>query len=136
MEKISLEGIRVNPDNIKVIKNLAEAYYYQKKYKEAIEYLEKYISKILNENDNFLKEAYLYLGISYLNIESYQKSDIALLTANYYLPNNKDVLLNMAILKEKLKDFEKSKELYNSVLKLEPENAEAKEGLERLNKEN
>jgi len=132
MEKISLEGMKIDPTDARVIQNLAESYFYQKKYNDAINAFEKYLALKYNKYDAYIFKAYNYLGICFYNLDLYNKADIALSTSNYFKQNNPTTLLYMAYVKEKLLNKEKAKEYFSDVLKLDPENVDAKEGLQRL----
>ena len=132
MERISLEGLNVISDDTRILQNLAESYYFQEKYADAIPIFQKYIALKFDKNDTYIPEAYYYLGDCFYNIKSYYKADIALSTAKYFQPNNMKLLLKLALVKEKNKDLKKAEEYYNTVIKYDANNNEAKEGLSRV----
>lgn len=131
MEKISLEGIAIQPSDIRVIRNLAEAYYFQRKWSDAIPLFEKYISYRYNWDDPFIQTVYYYLGICFIYEEKYRKADIALSTAKNVRPNDVNTLIRLAFVKEKLEEYKKAISLYNTALKIQPTNQSAAEGLKR-----
>ncbi|MBN2546400.1 MAG: hypothetical protein JXB50_11430 [Spirochaetes bacterium] len=133
MERISFEGLRINSEDVRIIKNLAEAYYFQKKYSEAIPYFQKYLSVKYKTNDIYIQTLYYYLGICFFNNNNLYKADISLSTARYFQPNNINILLLLAETKEKLKDYDKSLKLYNNALILSPNNQTALDGINRIN---
>jgi len=133
MEKISLEGLKYSTDDVRIIKNLAEAYYFQKKYNEAIPFFQKYLNFKYKTNDIYNQTVYQFLGICFFNINNFYKADISLSTAKYFQPNNLNIVLLLAETKEKLKDYDKSLKLYNDALLLSPNNQTALDGIARIN---
>jgi len=133
MEKVSLEGLKYSSEDVRIIKNLAEAYYFQKKYNEAIPFFHKYLNFKYKTNDIYIQTLYYYLGICFLNINNLYKADISLSTAKYFQPNNLNIVLLLAETKEKLKDYDKSLKLYNDALILSPNNQTALDGINRIN---
>lgn len=133
MEKVSLEGIKYDPNHISVIRNLAEAYFYQNKFTDAVPYFQKYISKRNIKTDNYILTAYYLLGISLYNIGYYNKADIAFSTVKHLQPGNINAFIYLAQTKEKLQDYNKALILFNEVLKLSPNNTQALDGIQRIN---
>jgi tetratricopeptide (TPR) repeat protein len=131
-EKISVEGLKYAADDLRIMKNIIDAYYYQKKYAELVPHLEKYISFRYNANDPYLATLYYYLGISFLNLGSYRKADVSLSTALHYNPNDLNTLIQLAETMIKLNQIEKAKKFFNSALKIQPNSTEAADGLKRL----
>lgn len=136
MEKISLEGLKIKEDDTRIIRNLAEALFFQKKYNDATIYFQKYLSFTYKTNDFYIPTLYYYLGVSLLNTGSLNKADIALSTAKYYQPKNINVLLALAETKEKLKDYETALKMYNEVLTISPGNSKALEAISKINTTN
>jgi tetratricopeptide (TPR) repeat protein len=132
MQSISLEGLKYAPSDIRIMKNLAEAYYFQNMFKEAINYFNQYIKNRFNENDPYIGYAYYYLGTCYYNLNLYRKADVALSTAKFYRPQDNKIILQLAETMEKLNDREKARKFYENVLVFEPSNVEAQEGLKRV----
>ena len=132
MENISLEGLKINPTDVRIIKNLAEAYFYQSKFQKAIDSFEKYLKYRYQKNDPYLASIYYFLGYSYLKTDSYHKADIALSTANYYKKNNLLTYVYLGETNEKLEKYNKAVEYYNLALKLQPGNKIANEGIVRV----
>lgn len=136
MENISQVGLKIKPNDTRLIRNLAESCFYQGKYQNAIDEFEKYISYNYNQNDPYLPSAYYYSGICYFNLTSYRKADIALSTANYLQPNNYRIILMLAETKEKLQDLDNAKKHFEKVLQLKANEIKAIDGLQRINKDN
>lgn len=134
MERISIEGYNINPINVNVLKNLGEACYFQNKYSDSIKYFEKY-SKIKNKwVDSYTYLMYYYLGDSYYHVGAYYKADTALSAANTLRPNNVQNLLLLGKVNEKLKNNKQAMKYYETLLKIEPANAEARSAYDQLKK--
>lgn len=132
MEEISLEGLKVNSTDIRLVRNLGESYYFQNSFLNAVKEFEKYISYRYNRNDSYVSLIYYYLGVCFYNLKSFRKADIALSTARYYQPNDNNTNLYLGKTMVELKQFEKAKKYFDTVLKNSPDNTEAIEGLKRI----
>ncbi len=133
MEMISLEGLKIQPTDSRVHRNLAEAYFFQEKYNLAIGAFENYLKyKYTPASDPYLSTLYYYLGICYYNTNQFRKADISLSLANFLKKNNQEVIYYLALTKEKLKEYKKSFDLYSLLLKINPNHQKGIEGLERI----
>jgi len=132
MEKISLEGLKFSNDDARIIKNLAEAYFLQNKHNEAIPQFQKYIFLKNNTNDPYIQTIYQFLGMSYYHTNQLYKADIALSTARFYQKNSVNILITLADIKEKQKDYNMALKYYNEALKLAPSNTQVIDGLNRV----
>ena len=132
MEDISFEGLKIIPSDIRLIRNLGESYYFQNKFLNAVKEFEKYISYRYDKNDSYLPTIYYYLGVCFYNLKSFRKADIAISTARYYNPDDKNINLYLGKIKFELKQFEKAEKSFNDVLKNFPNNTDAIEGLKRI----
>lgn len=133
MEKISLEGLKFQLTDSRVHRNLAEAYFFQGKYSQAIDSFQNYLKyKYSPGSDPYLATLYYYLGISYYNTEQFRKADISLSLANFLRRNNQEIIYYLALTKEKLKEYNKSFNLYSLLLKINPGHQKGIEGLDRV----
>lgn len=132
MEQVSLEGLRIMPTDKRVIKNLAEAYFFQKKFLLTIPVLEKYIKYRYNWNDAYIGNAYYYLGVCFYNTSSYYKAEISLKSALHFKKNDRNILLYLGQTLAALNNKEQAKIYFKKVLKISPSNKKALEGLESL----
>ena len=133
MEKVSLEGLKIQPTDSRVYKNLAEATFYQGKYSDSIQGFENYLKyKYQPKSDSYFPTVYYYLGICYFNLSQFRKADICLSTANYYFPRNLFTVLYLAEVKEKLGEYKKAYDFYNFSLTLKANNTKGLEGINRL----
>lgn len=131
MEKYSLEGLKVKSTDIRIIKNLGEAYFFQGKYRQAIEIFERYLKYKYDRNDPYISTLYYYLGYSFYMLELYNKAEIALMASNFYKPNFAFSNLYLAMVYEKMENNKKANFYYNQTLKIVPANEEAKKGANR-----
>lgn len=74
-----------------------------------------------------LEEAKFYI----LN-QNYEKAEEILLSLLKEAPADKDILYNLGLLNEMTHQWAKAKEFFEKVLQIDPENAQAKEHLERV----
>lgn len=135
---ISLQGLRYQANNIWLLQNLINGYFYLKEYDNLISSIERYL-KNSNNNDTFLPRAYYYLGIGYFNTKAYNKADISLSITkniakkNNYDPKEIDILILLAEVKELLGDYKKAYEYFSIAKNLSPNLDRAINGLNRVN---
>lgn len=134
MEEVSLTGMQIVPNNRNIIKNLAESYYFQGKYSNAITEYQKYLKyRFVNKwSDPQLYNIYLYLGYSFYEVKSYHKADIALTQALQMLPNNVSVNYVLGLVNQALKNDEKAILYYKNTLKYQPTHNEAQKKLNEI----
>jgi len=131
MESISLEGLKYQPTDTRILKNLAEAYFFQKKYQDSANTFEKYVKYKFSWNDPFLSYAYYYLGICYYYLQQYRKADIALSTSNYYVPKSYNTIILLAEIKEQLGEYKRAFNLFTQAGQILPNNQRALDGVAR-----
>jgi len=134
MESISLEGLKIKLDDARILRNLGEAYYYQKKHNECISAFEKYFKYKNSWTDSYIPYAYYYTGVSYYYLKQYRKSDISLTTSNFYLPKNYNTLILLAEVKEILGEIKTANSFFNQALQLQPNAQRALDGVNRTKK--
>jgi tetratricopeptide (TPR) repeat protein len=131
MERISNEGIKLQPTNYYLIKNLADALYYQNKYYDCIGMYEKYLKYKNNWNDVNVPYAYYYLGVSYYYLKYFKKADIALSAANHFMPKNYNTLILLAEVKEIQGENKNAFNLFTSANLIQPNTQRAIDGIAR-----
>lgn len=133
MERISKEGIRIQPTDHRALRNLASALYWQGKYSEAVESFDSYL-KYKNEpkKDTFYLQAYWQMGVCYYNMKQWLKSDICFSLFNKMKPDNFDTIQYLAEVKEKIGEYDAAYDLYQKLLKLKPNNQKGLDGIHRL----
>lgn len=82
-ERYSLEALKINPKEYRIMENLGETYFYLNRYNDSIKYLERYVSGM--PNGDRVATAYFFLG------EIYRITD---------KPNHADISYSMAVAKE------------------------------------
>ncbi|OHD08401.1 MAG: hypothetical protein A2086_08665 [Spirochaetes bacterium GWD1_27_9] len=131
MESVSLEGLKIQPTDARILKNLAEAYHFQKKYSDAVVAFEKYIKYKFSWNDPYLPFAYYYIGVCYYYLRNYRKADIALATSNHYSPKNYNTIILFAEVKEILGEFKAAFNLFTQANQIQPNTQRALDGIGR-----
>jgi tetratricopeptide (TPR) repeat protein len=131
MENISLEGLKAFPNDSRIFRNLAEAYHFQKKYVESAATFEKFLKFKNGWSDQYIPYAYYYLGVSYFYLNQNRKADVALSTANHFIPKNYNTLILLAEIKEKLGDFKMSFNLFTQANQIQPNTQRALDGIAR-----
>lgn len=132
MELISLDGLKLQPTDARVLKNLAEAYYFQKRYYEAIPVFEKFIKYKFSWSDPYIQYAYYYLGACYYYTKQYWKADMALSTSNYYAGKVYNTLILLADVKQILGHNKKAFTYYTLANQVQPNTQRAIDGINNL----
>lgn len=131
MESISLEGLKMQPTDTRILKNLAEAYFFQKKYQDSAATFEKYIKYKFSWSDPYLSYSYYYLGICYYYMQQYRKADIALSTSNHYVPKSFNTVILLAEIKELLGEYKRANAFFIQASQIAPANQRALDGIAR-----
>jgi tetratricopeptide (TPR) repeat protein len=108
------ETITVNPN---AYYYMGVCYHEKGDYDRAIKFLTKY-KKILG--DKTMKEAYEYLGLSYLHAFQLQKAVSCFLRADYLAEPSFQTYQNLGIAYFGLKDYEKASQYFREALKMRP----------------
>ncbi len=132
MENISIEGLKIAPSDIRIVRNLAEAYFYQNKFQLALDKFSNYIQIRSIQNDNYNSSLYYYMGVCHYELGNYNRADIALSTSLYYQRGHYPSLISIAMTKEKLNEIESSLQYYNLALTARPGDRTALESINRL----
>jgi len=80
-----------------------------------------------DERDELLEEAKFYI----LN-QNFEKAEEILLGLLKKSPKNKEILYNLGLLYEMTHQWVRAKDFFEKVLDIDPDNAQAKEHLERV----
>lgn len=147
MEKIEklLEKLENNPRNVNLLEDIAEVYYDEGNYKEAIEYFKR-ITEIEEENE----EAYFNLGVIYgklaledIQVDEYwenhtDEEDFFENSIKNYLncieinPKNKYAYNNLAVLYDALDWTDKAKEMIEKSLEIDSDQDDLRDMLDEL----
>lgn len=123
------EIIRNDPGNVQAHYDLGLVYFKQGKVEEAIKFLKK--STILNKDfiEAYQKLAEIYAGRKKFNLALEMLKEVIRLDRT-----NIAALFNMGFIGLKLNNTELARNSFERVVKLDPENKEAKEVLEKIKK--
>lgn len=114
----------------RIIFSLGEAYYYKGSLITALEYFQQYT--LLNPTGGGIRTAYYFMGEIFLRLEEYAHADIAFSTALYHSPNVAQWWVRLGYAREQIEDFDNAKVAYQKALELQPGQADATAGLERV----
>lgn len=133
MERISKEGLKVVPTDARTLRNLSTALYWQGKYSEAASAFEGYLkSRNQPKTDSYYFESYYKMGICYYNLKQWLKSDICFSLTNTMRPNNIENMQYLGEVKERIGEYQASYDLFEKILKYQPNNQKANEAVHRL----
>ena len=133
MERISAEGLKIQPNDPRALKNIGDAMFWQGKHQQAVQYYDGYLKyKYSPKTDTNFTTVYYRMGVSYYVLKQWLKSDICFSLSNRYKPNDYMTLQYLAEVKEKLGEYNKAYALYQQTLKIRPNNQKGLEGVNRL----
>ncbi|UPA07211.1 tetratricopeptide repeat protein [Borrelia anserina] len=130
----SIKGLEIKKHDARIIQALGEAYFFQGQYKNALKYFQKYIS--LEPNGPRIAKVYILTADSFYKLERYNEADFAYENALRFLPNNQSILLKLAKARINAKNKSLAKETLTQLLTLNPNHLEAKNLLEKIEKNN
>ncbi len=99
--------VEKTPNNMDVLYEKGYVLNILARHEESVKYLEKVVDSGYFGDDYFV---YLLLGISYINLEKYDKAEAYLLKAKELAPEEPEIYQKLAILYSKKKDYDKAKE--------------------------
>ena len=95
----------------------------------------KIFINLLNNDKNPMLVNY-FLGITYFELQDYEKSKLHYENSLKYNPNSKEVLINLAYLEQTYGKFESAKAIYKKLIKLYPDYIETYYRMYLLNPNN
>ena len=114
----------------RVTEILGEAYYFQGRNSEALQYFQEYIN--LSPEGQRIETVYYYIGEIYIRMGKFRHADIALSTAVYWLPGNANWWVRLAFSRENAGDLIQAVSAYEKALELNSQLSDARRGLERV----
>ncbi|MBN2207687.1 MAG: tetratricopeptide repeat protein [Candidatus Coatesbacteria bacterium] len=109
------EALRLQPDLLKAVRNLATLYHRQTRMNEAIPLWEQ-----LTETDPNDAEAWSYLSTAYISQNQIEKALVAAKRALECSPNNPTVIVNYANMQKALMKFDEAEQYYRRVVDMSP----------------
>ena len=114
----------------RVTEILGEAYYFQGRNSEALQYFQEYIN--LAPEGPRIETVYYYIGEIYIRMGKFRHADIALSTAVHWVPGNADWWARLAFSREYAGDLTQAVTAYERALALNSQLTDARRGLERV----
>ncbi|AHH06597.1 Tetratricopeptide repeat family protein [Borrelia crocidurae DOU] len=130
----SIKGLEIKKHDSRIIQALGEAYFFQGQYKNALKNFQKYIG--LDANGARIAKVYILTADSFYKLERYNEADFAYENALRFFPNNQNILLKLAKSRINAKNKILAKETLTKLLTLNPNHLEAKNLLQKIEKNN
>ena len=127
------KGRQVSKYDPRLVEIQAEANFYLGKNKDALSLFQEYISLIPSSGSRF-GEAYYFMGEIYIRLAKYNHADIAFTTAVKTEPLKEYWWTRLGYAREMAANYGISLEAYEQALTLNPSQADAKAGKERVSK--
>lgn len=124
------EGLGFYPYDSRIIYTLGEAHYYKGDLPTSLEYFEQYT--LLSPTGSGIEAAYYFMGEIFLRTGEFAHADIAFSTALYHSPNVARWWSRLGYAREQAEEIDEARTAYNKALELQPGQADAQAGLERL----
>ena len=114
----------------RVTEILGEAYYFQGRNSEALQYFQEYVN--LAPEGQRIETVYYYIGEIYIRMGKFHHADIALSTAVHWVPGNAEWWARLAFSREHAGDLTQAVTAYERALALNSQLSDARRGLERV----
>lgn len=124
-------ALQIRRYDYRILEIIGEALYYLNRYTEALSYLQQYIA--INPSGDRIARVYYFIGESFLALGEYAHADLALTTAVYYSPQTARWWERLGLARAQAKDWRYAQRAYQEALRLAPNSAEARQGLEQVN---
>lgn len=125
-----MKGLKVNPNDYRVIESLGEAYFYLDDYKESLKQMQKYVDAA--PQGERVSVAYFFMGEIYRIQRKPKHADIAYTTAVKMEPGIALWWYRLGMAREQAAEFASAAAAYERAVALNPSHKEAAEGLERV----
>ncbi|MCX7655094.1 MAG: tetratricopeptide repeat protein [Treponemataceae bacterium] len=124
------QGLRVNPNDYRVIETMGEAHFFLRNYDKCLEFMQRYISGA--PQGERVSVAYFFMGEVYRLQKKWNHADMAYSMAVRLEPNMPIWWFRLGFVLETLNDFSNAQRAYERAVKLHPTFKDAQDGLERL----
>lgn len=129
-ERYSLEALKINSKEYRIMENLGETYFYLKNYTDSLKYLEKYVDGLPNGDRS--ATAYFFIGEIYRIQAKPNCADISYSMAVHKEPNVALWWYRLGSVRESAGYKTGAKTAYERALKLNPSYKEAQSALSRV----
>jgi len=126
------KGLKVNPNDYRVVETMGEAYFYLNNFKESLKYMQKYVDS--TPQGDRVSVAYFFIGEVFRLQQRFKHADISYTMAVRLEPNLSLWWYRLGSVRESAGEFPSAVEAYERALKLNPGYNDALEGLERAKK--
>ncbi|MDR2766882.1 MAG: tetratricopeptide repeat protein [Treponema sp.] len=125
-----LAGRAISRYDPRIIEVLGEAYYFQGRNNEALQYFQEYIN--LAPQGSRIDMVYYYTGEVFIRLGQYRRADIALSTAVYYMPRNAEWWTRLAYARENAGEIREALNAYEKALSINANLTDALRGQARV----
>ncbi|MDR1389585.1 MAG: tetratricopeptide repeat protein [Treponema sp.] len=126
----AIAGRTISRYDPRIIETLGEAYYFQGRNSEALQYFQEYIN--LAPQGSRIDIVYYYTGEIFIRLGQYRRADIALSTAVYYVPQNAEWWTRLAYARENAGEDAASLTAYERALSINTNLIDAQRGRSRI----
>ncbi len=130
VEDYSRTALTINRWDYRIIRNMGESLYFLGKNREALDYLEKYISIV--PSGQSVAKIYYFMGEIYIRLAEYDNADIAFSTALFHDENEARWWSRLGYAREMNEDYEYAISAYEEALKYDPNLRDAERGIESV----
>jgi tetratricopeptide (TPR) repeat protein len=123
-------GLRVNPNDYRIIETMGEAYFYLDNYSESLRFMQRYANSLPQGERTSV--AYFFIGEIFRLQRRFRHADIAYTTAVRLDPGSALWWYRLGSVRESAGDAAPAVEAYERALRLNPNYPEASEGLARV----
>jgi tetratricopeptide (TPR) repeat protein len=123
-------GLRLFPDEYRIIEIMGEAFFYLGNYERSLLYMQRY-TNALPEGER-VSVAFFFIGEIFRLTQRYRHADIAYTTALRFEPGIALWWYRLASVREQIGDRTPAIDAYQRSLRLNPNYREARDGLARL----
>jgi tetratricopeptide (TPR) repeat protein len=123
-------GLRVFPDEYRIIETMGEAYFYLNEYDRSLNFMQRY-ANVLPQGER-ISVAYFFIGEIFRLRQRFRHADIAYTTAVRFEPGLALWWYRLATVRESAGDKNPAIEAYERALRLNPGYQEASAGLARV----
>ncbi|MCL2007531.1 MAG: tetratricopeptide repeat protein [Treponema sp.] len=122
-------GLRLYPDDYRIIETMGESYFYMNNFDESLRFMQRYVNAIPQGGRSSV--AYFFIGEIYRFRRMFHHADIAYTTAVRLEPGLALWWFRLATVREASGDFFHAVTAYEEVLRINPNHGEARNGLAR-----